>query len=62
MSTPPLERLLAPRSIVVFGASAREGSPGLALARNLVEGGFGGELHFVNPRYEAVLGRRAWAR
>ena len=57
MSTLHLERLLAPRSIVVFGASAREGSPGRALVRNLVEGGFEGELHLVNPRYEEVLGR-----
>ena len=57
MSTLHLERLLAPRSIAVFGASAREGSPGLALVRNLVEGGFAGDLHLVNPRYDEVLGR-----
>ena len=57
MSTLHLERLLAPGSIAVFGASAREGSPGLALVRNLVEGGFAGDLHLVNPRYDEVLGR-----
>lgn len=57
MSTLHLERLLAPRSIAVIGASAREGSPGLALVRNLVEGEYAGELHLVNPRYAEVLGR-----
>ncbi len=57
MSTLHLERLLAPRSVAVVGASARDGSPGLALVRNLVDGGYEGELHLVNPRYDEVLGR-----
>ena len=56
MSTLHLDKLLDPRSIVVVGASARAGSPGESLARNILEGGYEGELHFVNPRYKEVLG------
>lgn len=56
MSTLHLDKLLDPESIVLIGASARDGSPGLALSRNLVEGGYTGRLHLVNPRYKEVLG------
>ena len=56
MSTLHLDRLLDPASVALVGASAREGSPGLALARNLVEGDFTGRVHLVNPRYKEVLG------
>lgn len=56
MSTLHLDKLLDPASIVLIGASAREGSPGLLLARNLIESDYQGELHLVNPRYKDVLG------
>jgi len=56
MSTLHLDKLLDPASVALVGASAREGSPGLALARNLVEGEFTGRVHLINPRYREVLG------
>jgi len=56
MPTRHLDKLLDPASIVLFGASAREGSPGLALVTNLLAGGYRGTLHLVNPRYDEVLG------
>lgn len=55
MSTVLIEKLLDPKSIVVIGASAREGSPGFALTRNIIEGGYQGDLYLVNPRYNEVL-------
>ena len=55
MSTLHLEKLLDPGSIALVGASAREGSTGLALVRNIVDGGYRGTLHLVNPRYREVL-------
>ena len=54
-----LEQLLAPQSIALIGASAREGSVGRQLAANLTLGGFGGPIHFVNPNRPTVLGRQA---
>ena len=44
-----LDRLLAPRSVAVFGASPRVGSVGATVWRNLRGGGFSGALHVVNP-------------
>ena len=56
MSTRHLDKLLNPTSIAVVGASAREQSPGLALARNLLAGKYTGTLYLVNPRYASILG------
>jgi acetyl coenzyme A synthetase (ADP forming)-like protein len=51
-------RLLRPRSIAVVGASARPTSIGRAIVTNLVEGGFTGDVHPVNPHDATICGRR----
>jgi acetyltransferase len=56
MSTYRLDRLFAPRSIAVVGASPRERSLGRAVLRNLVAGGFGGPIRLVNPNYAQIEG------
>ncbi|NND92087.1 MAG: bifunctional acetate--CoA ligase family protein/GNAT family N-acetyltransferase [Granulosicoccus sp.] len=55
MTTLHLDKILNPASLVVVGASAREQSPGYKLTRNVVQGGYQGELYLVNPRYKSVL-------
>ncbi len=49
-----LDRLFAPRAIAVFGASERSGSVGTLVFRNLLQGGFGGTLYAINPKYDRV--------
>ncbi len=56
MSTYRLDKLFAPRSIAVVGASPRETSPGRAVLLNLRRAGFPGALHLVNPHYDAIEG------
>src|SRR3569833_449837 len=51
-----LDRLFAPRAIVVIGASEREGSVGRQMFENLRASGFGGPIYAVNPKHETVLG------
>lgn len=51
-----LRPLLRPRSIAVIGASEREGSVGHQVLANLLNRGFTGSIHVVNPRHPAVLG------
>jgi acyl-CoA synthetase (NDP forming) len=52
-----LTRLVAPRSMVIVGASAREGSQGRRLVDNvLVHSGFDGEVYLVNPGSKEILG------
>jgi acetyltransferase len=56
-----LRPLLVPTSVAVVGATSRAGSVGRVLIENLLEGGFTGDLHFVNPHHRRVLGRRCVA-
>ena len=52
------QQLLQPRSIVVIGGSNNVHKPGGAIVRNLISGGYGGELHIVNPKETEVQGIR----
>ena len=56
MSTYRLDKILAPRSVALVGASPRESSVGRKILRNLREAGFAGPLHLVNPRHAQVDG------
>ncbi|MEO7556876.1 MAG: acetate--CoA ligase family protein, partial [Acidimicrobiales bacterium] len=51
-----ISRLLAPRSIAVVGASAREGSVGHVIVRQLQDAGYQGRLHPVNRSGQPVAG------
>jgi acetyltransferase len=56
MSTYRLDRLLAPRSIALAGASLRENSVGRKILWNLREAGFGGSIQLVNPKHREIDG------
>ena len=58
MSTRNLDKLMEPRSVVAIGASARPGSVGAAVTRNLLEGGFRGDVHLVNPKGGHIGGKQ----
>lgn len=58
MSTYRLDRLFAPRSVALVGASPRPGSLGNAILRNLRDAGFPGRLDLVNPRHPEIDGLR----
>jgi acetyltransferase len=61
VTTRNLERLLAPRSVAVIGASMRPGRAGTVVWDNLQAGGFGGDLWPVNPKYDTVGGAPCYA-
>jgi len=56
MSIYRLERLFAPRSVALVGASPRAASVGRAILANLRAAGFSGPLSLVNARYDAIDG------
>jgi len=62
MSQYRLEKLLAPQSIVMVGASPRPTSVGRAILRNLREGRFAGPIYLVNPRHLNIEGISAVRR
>ena len=55
-----LDRMLAPSSVALFGASNQPGSVGFWLAENLANS-FKGQLAFINPKRPFVAGHRAVA-
>lgn len=56
-----LSSLFNPASVVLVGASQREGSLGNLIAHNLIASGFKGELLAVNSKYQQVQGIRCYA-
>ena len=54
-------QLLRPESIVVVGASNNVHKPGGAILKNLLSGGYRGELRAVNPKEQEVQGVPSFA-
>ena len=50
------QELLNPQSIVVIGGSNNVHKPGGSIVRNLISGGYAGELRIVNPKEDEVQG------
>lgn len=56
-----LGEFFAPRSVAVVGASRDPNKVGHAVLANLLDGGFAGPVHPVNPSASELLGRKAFA-
>ncbi len=56
-----LEKLFAPSSVAVIGASENPGKLGNQVLANLISSGFQGALYPVNPKADEILGLKAYA-
>src|ERR1700760_82149 len=56
MSVRNLDKLFAPRSVALIGATPRPGSVGAVVARNLCRAGFVRELMLGNPHHRTIEG------
>ncbi len=56
-----MNHLMRPRAIAVIGASEQPGKIGNSVMRNLVDGGFAGEIYPVNPKASEILGKKVYA-
>ncbi len=56
MAIRQLNSIFRPKRIALIGVPANPDTVGGMTLRNLVSGGFRGEVYPVNPKYEAVLG------
>ena len=57
MSIRNLDKLFAPRSVALIGATSRLGAVGALVLRNLLRTGFKGEVMLVNPHHRELHGR-----
>ena len=56
MSTRNLDKVFAPSSVALIGASSRPGSVGTVTRENLRRSNFQGRLYLVNPRHASLNG------
>ncbi|MET1074253.1 MAG: acetate--CoA ligase family protein [Umezawaea sp.] len=55
-----MNRIMRPAAIAVIGASAEEGKIGNSVMKNLVDGGYAGDIHPINPKATEILDRKAF--
>ena len=55
-----MNRIMKPRGIAVIGASDQDGKIGNSVMKNLINGGYKGEIYPVNPKSDEVLGVKAY--
>lgn len=55
-----MTRLMKPAAVAVIGASSEDGKIGNSVMKNLINGGFAGDIHPVNPKADDILGRKAY--
>ncbi len=56
-----LDVFFNPRSVAIVGASPREGSIGRAILENMMKR-FKGQIFPVNPKYDEILGLKAYPK
>jgi acetate---CoA ligase (ADP-forming) len=54
MKNQNLEKLFAPQSIAIVGASNKKGKIGTVLVNNITKLGYNGKVYFVNPAYKSI--------
>ncbi|MGH7854711.1 MAG: acetate--CoA ligase family protein, partial [Candidatus Binatia bacterium] len=55
-----MQRIMNPRSVAVIGASAEDGKIGNSVMKNLINGGYQGEIYPVHPKAQEILERKAY--
>ncbi|MEU0092492.1 acetate--CoA ligase family protein [Kribbella sp. NPDC006257] len=55
-----MTRIMKPRAVAVIGASNEDGKIGNSVMKNLVNGGYQGDIYPINPKGGEVLGLKAF--
>ncbi len=55
-----MNRIMMPDSVAVIGASSEDGKIGNSVMKNLINGGYKGEIYPINPSASEILGRKAY--
>ena len=55
-----MKRIMEPSGVAVIGASAEDGKIGNSVMRNLIDGGYEGELYPVHPKADQILGHQCY--
>ncbi|MGI9257848.1 MAG: acetate--CoA ligase family protein [Gammaproteobacteria bacterium] len=55
-----MTRIMKPKAVAVIGASDGEGKIGNSVMKNIINGGYAGELYPINPKADEILGKKAY--
>src|SRR5204862_7845897 len=55
-----MNRIMKPKSVAVIGASAENGKIGNSVMKNLINGGYKGEIYPIHPKAAEILGYKAY--
>src|SRR5450432_2584181 len=55
-----MNRIMKPDAVTVIGASTEEGKIGNSVMKNLINGGYKGEIYPINPSADEIMGRKAY--
>jgi len=55
-----MNRIFNPKAVAVIGASDGEGKIGNSVMKNIINGGYEGELYPINPKADEILGKKAY--
>src|ERR1700752_5097335 len=55
-----MNRIMQPKGVAVIGASAEDGKIGNSVMKNLINGGYKGEIYPIHPKAADILGYKAY--
>jgi acetyl coenzyme A synthetase (ADP forming)-like protein len=55
-----MNRIMKPKAVAVIGASAENGKIGNSVMKNLINGGYKGEIYPIHPKADEILGRKVF--
>jgi acyl-CoA synthetase (NDP forming) len=55
-----MNRIMKPRALAVIGASAENGKIGNSVMKNLINGGYKGEIYPIHPSATEIMGKKAY--
>ena len=56
-----MRRIMQPDAVAVIGASAEEGKIGNSVMKNLIDGGYEGELYPIHPKADVILNHTCYS-
>src|SRR6195256_966995 len=55
-----MNRIMKPKWVAVIGASAESGKIGNSVMKNLINGGYKGEIYPIHPKADEIMGKRVY--
>src|SRR5438445_1535424 len=55
-----MNRIMKPDAVAVIGASSEDGKIGNSVMKNLINGGYKGEIYPIHPKANEIMGRKAY--